>query len=74
MKSMTTPQPGYTPGYRQPGYWHPFRLLAVVATIATLVCGIFIVFSTNLSATSFRDWVGAGIISAGVALGCLIIL
>lgn len=69
---MTAPAPRY--GWQQPGYWSPVRLLAVVATIATIVCGVFLVFSSNLSATSFRDWVGAGIISAGVALGCILIV
>jgi hypothetical protein len=61
------------PAYRQPGYWHPFRLLAVVATIATLVVGFVIAFG-NLSATSLKDWIASGIIAAGVALGCLIIV
>lgn len=61
------------PVYRQPGYWHPFRLLAVAATIATLVVGFVIAFG-NLSASSFKDWVAAGIIAAGVALGCLILV
>jgi hypothetical protein len=61
------------PRYSQPGYWNPLRLLAVVATIATLVIGFVIAFG-SLSATSFKDWVAAGIISAGVALACLIIV
>jgi hypothetical protein len=45
--------------------------LAVAAAIATLIVGFVIAFG-NLSATSFKDWVAAGIIAAGVALGCLI--
>ena len=67
---MTQP---VAPAYRQAGYWHPFRLLAVAATIATLVVGFVIAFG-NLSASSFKDWVAAGIIAAGVALGCLILV
>jgi hypothetical protein len=46
-------------------------LLAVVATIATLIVGFVIAFG-NLSATSLKDWIAAGIIAAGVALGCII--
>ena len=61
------------PAYRQPGYWNPVRLLAVAAVIACLVCGFVVAFST-LNASSFKDWVAAGIIAAGVALGCLIIV
>jgi hypothetical protein len=59
--------------WSQPGYWSPVRLLAVVATIATLIIGFVIAFG-NLSATSFKDWVASGIIAAGVALGCIIFL
>jgi hypothetical protein len=62
-----------TAPYRQPGYWHPLRLLAVAATIATLVIGFVIAFG-NLSASSLTNWIAAGIIAAGVALGCLIIV
>jgi hypothetical protein len=68
---MTAPAPA--PAYRQSGYWHPIRILAVVATIATLVVGFVIAFG-NLSATSLKDWIASGIIAAGVALGCLIIV
>ena len=49
------------------------RLLAVVATVACLVAGFIIAFTTP-SATSYKDWIATGIISAGVALGCVIIL
>jgi hypothetical protein len=65
---MTAP----VPAYRQPGYWNPLRLLAVAATIATLVVGFVIAFG-NLSASSLKDWIASGIIAAGVALACLII-
>jgi hypothetical protein len=47
--------------------------LAVVATVACLVAGFIIAFTTP-SATSLKDWIATGIISAGVALGCAIIL
>jgi hypothetical protein len=67
---MSPPPP---PAYRQPGYWSPLRLLAVVATVACLLAGFVIVFG-NLSATSLKDWIATGIISAGVALGCMIIV
>lgn len=70
---MTAAQPARTYRWGQPGYWSPLRLLAVVATIATLVIGFVIAFG-NLSGTSFKDWVASGIIAAGVALGCVIIL
>jgi hypothetical protein len=69
-----TQQPAAAPAYRSPGYWSPIRLLAIVATVACLLAGFFIAFSTNLSATTLRDWIATGIISAGVALGCMIIL
>lgn len=67
------PGPAGPARYSQPGYWSPLRLLAVAATIATLVIGFVIAFG-NLSGSSFKDWVAAGIIAAGVALGCLIIV
>jgi hypothetical protein len=69
-RGMTAPA---QPPYRTAGYWSPLRLLAVVATIATLVIGFVIAFG-NLSAGSLKDWIAAGIISAGVALGCLILV
>jgi len=62
------------PVWRQPGYWSPVRLLAVASTIATLVIGIVIVVTTFHSQSSFQDWMGAGIISAGVALACVFLL
>jgi len=37
------------------------------------VAGFIIAFTTP-SATSYKDWIATGIISAGVALGCVIIL
>lgn len=67
---MTAPQ---TPTYRQPGYWSPVRLIAVAAVIATILCGFMVIFAT-LSATSLTNWTGAGLVSAGVALACMIIL
>lgn len=67
---MTQP---VAPRYSQAGYWSPIRLLAVVATVATLVVGFVIAFG-NLSATSLKDWIASGIIAAGVALGCIIFL
>jgi hypothetical protein len=70
---MTQPQAGYP--YRVVGPASLFiRLLAIAATIACLVAGFIIAFSSNLSASSFRDWVATGIISAGVALGCVLIV
>jgi hypothetical protein len=47
--------------------------LAVVATIACLVAGFIIAFTTP-TPSSLKDWISVGIISAGVALGCVIIL
>jgi hypothetical protein len=61
------------PGYRSLGYWSPIRLIAVAATIATLLAGFMIVFA-NLTGNSFKDWIATGIIAAGVALGCILIL
>lgn len=49
------------------------RLLAVAATIATLLAGFIIAFG-NPSATSLKDWIATGLIGAGVALGCLIVV
>jgi hypothetical protein len=49
------------------------RLLAVAATVACLVAGFIIAFG-NPTGNSFKDWIATGIISAGVALGCAIIL
>jgi hypothetical protein len=49
------------------------RLLAVAATVACLLAGFMIAFAT-LSPTSLKDWIATGLIGAGVALGCMIIL
>jgi hypothetical protein len=68
---MTAPAAG--PRYNQPGYWSPIRLIAVAATIACLVAGFIIAFG-NPTANSLKDWIATGIIAAGVALGCIIIL
>jgi hypothetical protein len=61
------------PGYRSLGYWSPIRLIAVAATVAALVAGFIIAFG-NPTANSLKDWIATGIIAAGVALGCILIL
>lgn len=71
-EGMTQPAPGY--GYRVAGPASLFvRLIAVAATIATLLAGFIIAFGSP-SATSLKDWIATGLIGAGVALGCMIIL
>lgn len=55
-----------------PGAWgltvSPIRrLVAVLAAVAAVVCGVVVAF-TSPYGNALEAWIGAGIISAGVAL------
>jgi hypothetical protein len=65
---MTAPRRTWDPG--PAGL---LRLLAVAATIATILAGLFIAFA-NLTGDSLTAWIATGLIAAGVALACLIIV
>jgi hypothetical protein len=49
------------------------RLLAVAATVACLLAGFIIAFGT-LTGSSLQTWTATGLISAGVALACMLIV
>lgn len=69
---MTAPAPGPGPRYGRE-YWSPIRLIAVAATIATLLAGFMILFA-KLSPNSMKDWIATGLIAAGVALACMLVV